>query len=100
MWDGKTLKRRYREGDVRFGGSLDDYAFLIQGLSDLYETDFDIRWFESARALQKRSDELFWDSKEGGYFYTDASDPSLIARSKEIYDGAVPSGNSVAAPPF
>ena len=97
MWDGKTLKRRYREGDVRFGGSLDDYAFLIQGLSDLYETDFDIRWFESARALQKRSDELFWDSKEGGYFYTDASDPSLIARSKEIYDGAVPSGNSVAA---
>jgi uncharacterized protein YyaL (SSP411 family) len=97
MWDGKTLKRRYRDGDVRFDGSLDDYAFVISGLVDLYETDFDGRWFESALALQKRSDELFWDAKDGGYFFTAADDPSLIARSKDIYDGAVPSGNSVAA---
>ncbi len=97
MWDGKTLHRRYREGDVRFPGSLDDYAFLVSGLLDLYETDFDPRWYEAAVALQKRADELFWDEKDGGYFYTDTSDATLIARSKDIYDGAVPSGNSVAA---
>ncbi len=97
MWDGKTLKRRYRDGEVRFNGSVDDYAFLIQGLLDLYETDFDSRWFEAARALQKKSDDLFWDAGEGGYFMTDGTDPTLIARVKDIYDGAVPSGNSVAA---
>jgi uncharacterized protein YyaL (SSP411 family) len=97
MWDGKTLKRRYRDGDVRFDGSLDDYAFLISGLLDLSETDFNPKWFAAALALQKRSDELFWDAEEGGYFFTAAGDPTLIARSKDIYDGAVPSGNSVAA---
>ncbi len=97
MWDGKTLKRRYRDGDVRFNASLDDYAFLTQGLLDLYEADFDPRWFEAARLLQKRTDEFFWDDKAGGYYFSDNSDPSLLTRSKEIYDGAVPSGNSVAA---
>ena len=101
MWNGKNLQRRYRDGDVRFSASLDDYAFLIQGLLDLYETDFDVRWFQAALALQKRSDELFWDVKDGGYFFTDANtdtkDATLIAHSKDIYDGAVPSGNSVAA---
>ncbi|HEX5035887.1 MAG TPA: thioredoxin domain-containing protein [bacterium] len=97
MWDGKTLKRRYRDGDVRFDGSLDDYTFLASGLLDLYETDFDPKWFSAAMALQKRADELFWDDKDGGYFFTAAGDPTLIARSKEIYDGAVPSGNSIAA---
>jgi len=97
MWDEKTLKRRYRDGDVRFDGSLDDYSFVIAGLIDLYETDFDPRWLQAALALQKRSDELFWDEKDGGYFFTVSDDPTLIARSKDIYDGAVPSGNSVAA---
>jgi uncharacterized protein YyaL (SSP411 family) len=97
MWDGKTLKRRYRDGDVRFEGSLDDYAFLIAGLLDLYETDFNPRWFRAALDLQRRTDALFWDPKDGGYFFTAEGDPTLIARSKDIYDGAVPSGNSIAA---
>jgi uncharacterized protein len=97
MWDGKTLKRRYRDGDVRFDGSLDDYAFVVSGLLDLYETDFDPRWFRAALEIQRRSDALFWDEKDGGYFFTAADDPTLIARSKDIYDGAVPSGNSMAA---
>ncbi|MBI3541101.1 MAG: thioredoxin domain-containing protein [Deltaproteobacteria bacterium] len=97
LWDGKNLKRRYREGEARFQASVDDYAFLIQGLLDLYETDFDSRWYEKALALQKRSDELFWDEKAGGYYSTDTSDPTLLTRAKEVYDGAVPSGNSIAA---
>ncbi len=97
MWDGKNLKRRYREGDTRYQASLEDYAFVIQGLLDLYETDFDGRWFETAKAMQARVDELFWDSKNGGYFSTDTSDSTLIARVKDVYDGALPSGNSIEA---
>ncbi len=97
LWNGQSLKRRYREGDVRFEGALDDYSFVIQGLLDLYETDFDIRWYQAAQKLQKKSDELFWDTQEGGYFFSDSGDSTLLIRTKEIYDGAVPSGNSVAA---
>lgn len=97
MWDGKSLKRRYREGDTRYHASLEDYAFVIQGLLGLYEADFNMRWFEVARLMQARVDELFWDSKNGGYFSTDMSDATLIARVKDIYDGAIPSGNSIEA---
>lgn len=97
LWDGQNLKRRYREGEARFQASLEDYAFVIQGLLDLHETNFDLRWFESAKRLQARADDLFWDDQGGGYFSTDPSDTSLIARMKEIYDGATPSGNSIEA---
>jgi uncharacterized protein YyaL (SSP411 family) len=98
LWhETSGLKRRYREGEARFAASLDDYTFVIQGLLDLYETDFDSRWYRFALDLQTKCDESFWDTEKGGYFFTDAKDPSLIARSKDIYDGAVPSGNSIAA---
>ncbi len=97
LWDGRDLKRRYRDGESRFFASIDDYAFLIQGLLDLYETDFDERWWQAAVHLHARSDALFWDEAGGGYFFTDARDPSLLTRTKEAHDGAVPSGNSVAA---
>ncbi len=97
LWDGKVLKRRYRDGDVRYTGSLDDYAFVIQGLLDLYETDFNPYWLEIVQNMQVRVDEYFWDVSQGGYFSTDSSDGTLLARMKEIYDGALPSGNSVEA---
>ena len=78
-------------------GFAEDYAFLIQGLLDLYEATFSIAWLEWANELQSIMDRLFWDDKEGGYFSSAEGDPHLLLRQKEDYDGAEPSANSVAA---
>uniref|UniRef100_A0A1B6DA39 Spermatogenesis-associated protein 20-like TRX domain-containing protein n=2 Tax=Clastoptera arizonana TaxID=38151 RepID=A0A1B6DA39_9HEMI len=77
-------------------GFIDDYAFLIRGLLDLYECCFDTAWLEWANILQDKQDELFWDSESSGYFTTPSSD-NLLLRLKEDQDGAEPSGNSVSA---
>jgi len=91
------LRRSWREGKVSENGFAEDYAFLIQGLIDLYEATFDIAWLRWASELQEIMDSLFWDEAEGGYFGSAAGDPHLIVRMKEDYDGAEPSANSVAA---
>lgn len=91
------LKRRYRAGDASIDGFLDDYAFLIRGLLDLYEASLDTHWLVWAVRLQERQDQLFWDPKEGGYFAVSNADSSVILRTREDYDGAEPSPNSVAA---
>ena len=75
---------------------LDDYASFATGLLDLYETTFDPRWLTAARELADQMIELFHDRAGGGFFMTDGRDPSVIIRAKEDYDGAEPSGNSVA----
>ncbi len=93
--DGKLL-RRYRDGDARYTGTLDDYAFLIHGLISLYESDFDRAWLDWAIELQRQQDKDFWD-ESGGYFFTAPNEKSLIVRGKETNDGATPSGNSIAA---
>ncbi|KAL0841361.1 hypothetical protein ABMA28_015060 [Loxostege sticticalis] len=77
-------------------GFLDDYAFLIKGLLDLYEASLDLQWLNWARELQQTQNELFWDSKNGGYFTCSAEDDTVVLRLKEDQDGAEPSGNSVA----
>ncbi len=99
MFDARTgrLLRRYRDGDAAIPGFADDYAFLIQGLIDLYETDFDPHWLTWAMRLQHRQDALFWDHARGGYFNTTGTDASVILRTREEHDGAEPSPNSVAA---
>ena len=99
MYDAKagSLKRRYRQGDVDIDALLEDYAFLIQGLLDLYETSFEPRWLVRAARLQATQDTLFWDAKDGGYFSTRTDAPDVLTRAKEEHDGAEPSGNSVAA---
>ncbi len=91
------LKRRYRDGDAAVDGFLDDYAFLIQGLLDLYEASFNVEWLSWAVRLQEAQDELFWDGKGGGYYAAGGTDPLLLLRTREDYDGAEPSPNSVAA---
>ncbi|MEI8138616.1 MAG: thioredoxin domain-containing protein [bacterium] len=91
------LMRCYRAGAASVYGFADDYAFFIQGLIDLYEASFDVNWLKRAIELQCKQDELFWDSSAGGYFSTDASDPSILLRMKEDYDSAEPSSNSVSA---
>ena len=99
MYDanGGTLKRRYRDGDANIDGMLEDYVFLIQGLLDLYEASFDVRWLSWALRLQTRQDDRFWDAKGGAYFSTTAEASDVLVRVKEDYDGAEPSPNSVAA---
>jgi uncharacterized protein YyaL (SSP411 family) len=92
-----TLKRRYRAGDVAIDGFLEDYAFLIQGLMDLYETSFDTQWLVWAVQLQQKQDELFWDTRQGAYFATTGHDTSILFRMRDEYDGAEPSANSISA---
>lgn len=99
LYDAKTGKliRRYRAGEATIDGFADDYAFLIQGLLDLYEASFDINDLAWAFDLQKTQNELFWDSTGSGFFSTTGNDPTVLLRMKEDYDGAEPSPNSVAA---
>jgi len=98
LFDAATgeLLRSYREGPSNIRGFAVDYAFLISGLLDLYETDFDLDWLRWARQLQDTLDLHFWDQERGGYFSTSDRDPAILLRLKEDYDGAEPTPNSVA----
>ncbi len=99
LYDEKrgVLFRCYREGRGVNEGFAEDYAFLIQGLIDLYETTFELRWLRWALRLQTTMDALFWDEAAGGYFNSAAGDASILLRLKESYDGAEPAPSSVAA---
>jgi hypothetical protein len=92
---GRLLKR-YRDGAAGLPAHVEDYAFFIWGLLELYETTFDVKYLTVARELNRDLLARFWDGKNGGLFFTADDSEALIARSKEIYDGAIPSGNSVA----
>ena len=91
--DGRLL-HMFAEGEARVPAFLDDHAFLIKGLHGIYEAGFDPCYLEKALELARRTIESFWDINEGGFFFA-AAEPEVGARRKEIYDGAVPSGNSV-----
>ena len=90
------LLRSYRDGPAAIDGFAADYTFLISGLLDLYQTDFDLEWLRWARRLQDTLDLHFWDQIRGGYFSTSDRDPAILLRLKEDYDGAEPTPNSVA----
>ena len=94
--DGRLL-HRFRDGEADILGTIDDYAFFIHGLIDLYEASFNIEYLKEAKRLCHEMVRLFWDEKEGGFFFTASDAEGLILRKKEAYDGATPSGNSVAA---
>ena len=91
------LLARYRDGESAVKAYLDDYAFFIWGLLELYGATFEASYLEEAQALTDRMIDLFWDAESGGFFFTGNDAEALINRPKEIYDGAMPSGNSVAA---
>jgi uncharacterized protein YyaL (SSP411 family) len=95
--DTNTLLRSYRQGASDVNGFASDYAFLIQGLLDLYEASFDVGRLEWAMKLQQRENELFRDSKDGGYFTTNGNDATVLLRMKEADDTTEPSPNSVTA---
>jgi uncharacterized protein YyaL (SSP411 family) len=93
--DGRLLKR-VRQGKAGLPGHLEDYAFMVWGLLDLYEATFDLDYLEHAVALNETMLTHFWDADAGGLFLTADDGEQLLVRAKEIYDGAIPSGNSVA----
>ncbi|CAN0897995.1 Spermatogenesis-associated protein 20 [Linum grandiflorum] len=99
LYDEQTrrLQHSFRNGPSKAPGFLDDYAFLISGLLDLYECGGQTSFLVWATELQKTQDELFLDRIGGGYFNTPGEDPSVLLRVKEDHDGAEPSGNSVSA---
>ena len=91
--DGKLL-HRFRDGEAKVNGHLDDYAFLAWGLIELYEATFKTKYLKKAIELTNKMIELFWDENNGGFFLSENED--VLFKQKEIYDGAIPSGNSVA----
>jgi hypothetical protein len=91
------LFRRYRDGEVAYPGYLDDYSNFVWGLIELYEATFEASYLEEAINLNQTMIDLFWDETYGGFFYSGKENEVLIKQSKEIYDGAIPSSNSVAA---
>ncbi|MCL6547583.1 MAG: thioredoxin domain-containing protein [Alicyclobacillus sp.] len=94
---GGRLLARYRDGEAKHLGYADDYAFLIWGLLELYQATFDPKHLERALALQRQMVDLFWDQRRDGFFLYGSDGEPLVARPKEVYDGATPSANSVAA---
>ena len=97
LYDATTgrLSHSTRVGGRDDRGFVEDYAFLIQGLLDLYEANFDVRWLEWAAQLQEKQNELFNDPVAGGYFANASGDPSVLLRLKEANDGPEPSANSI-----
>ena len=93
--DSGLLLHSYKDGRAQQPGFQDDYAFLIGALIDLYEATFQAKWLEIAESLCEDMVDQFWDEKEGGFFFTGVHHESLIVRSKNPYDNALPSGNSV-----
>lgn len=94
--DGRLLAR-YRDGEAAYPGYVDDYAFMVWGLIELYEATFELEFLQQAIELNEEMINLFWDDKKGGFFFYGHDSEQLFTRMKEIYDGAVPSGNSAAA---
>jgi hypothetical protein len=93
--DGRLL-HRYKDGEAAISGYLDDYAFLIWGLIELYEATFETRHLSEAVLLQDDMIKHFWDKEDDGFFYTSDDGEKLLTRDKEVHDGAIPSGNSIA----
>lgn len=89
------LLHRYRDGEAGINGIIDDYAFFIHGLLELYQSTFSTKYLTQAINLESKAKELFFDKSSGGYFMSPASNKDIIARKKEIYDSATPSGNSM-----
>jgi len=95
-YDGRLLAR-YRDGEAAHLAYIDDYAFLLMALVETYQATLELKYLEQAAQLTRDMKELFWDKEQGGFYFYGADGEGLITRPKELYDGAIPSGNSVAA---
>lgn len=93
--DGRLL-HRFRKGEAGIQGNLDDYAFLILGLTELYQATFNPDYLEKALKLQEIQNQWFWDDQTGGYFFSPTDGEPLLFREKQYFDGAIPSGNAIS----
>lgn len=89
------LMHRWREGEAAVNANLDDYAYLVWGLLELYQTTFLPEYLQMAQEYNKKLMDHFWDPEQGGYYFTADFIPQVLVRQKEAYDTALPSGNSV-----
>lgn len=94
--NGKLL-HRFRDSDAAISAHLDDYAFFVHGLIELYYATFEEKYILKAEEFSKNMLKHFSDDENGGFYFVADDAEELISREKEIYDGAIPSGNSVAA---
>lgn len=94
--DGR-LMARFRDNHIAYPAYIDDYAFFVWGLIELYQSVYDPHYLAKATALTDNMLQLFWDREHGGLFLYGSDSEQLIIRPKEVYDGATPSGNSAAA---
>lgn len=92
----RQLLHRWRDGEAKIEGTLEDFSFFTQGLIDLYEASFDERYLKFAVEMTDIMITDFYDEAEGGFFDTSGRDTSILVRTKEDYDSAEPTGNSVA----
>ncbi|MFC3041548.1 thioredoxin domain-containing protein [Virgibacillus xinjiangensis] len=97
LFEGKRLMARHRDGETKYKAYIDDYAFLLWGYIEMYEATFSADYLNKAGKLAAQMIELFWDEDNGGFYFSGKDGERLITEDKEIYDGAIPSGNSVAA---
>lgn len=88
---------RFRAGETKEKGFLDEYAFYLWGLLELFQATLKNQYLRKAKKIADNMIELFWDEKAGGFFFTGSDQEEILVRQKESYDGALPSGNSVAA---
>jgi uncharacterized protein YyaL (SSP411 family) len=92
----EMIYHRYAKGERAIEGFLDDYAFLVWGLLEVYEACFEMSYLQAAVELTNSMISRFWDDGEGGFYFTAKGLEDVVPRRKEVYDGALPSGNSVA----
>jgi uncharacterized protein YyaL (SSP411 family) len=95
LYENSRLLHRYRDGEAAIKANLDDYAFFIYGLLDLYEASFDLKYLEFAIELNNTLLNHFWDGENGGFYFTPDDGEEILVRKKESYDSAIPSGNSI-----
>lgn len=95
LFVNNNLLHRYRDGEARFEGTLEDYAFLIYGLIDLYEATFEIEFLKFAVELNEITILKFYDNENAGFFDVGSEIRDVILKTKDSYDGAEPAGNSI-----
>lgn len=99
MVNGELIAR-YRDGESKYSAYLDDWAFLLWAYLELYEATFSMEYLDKVQNTAEKMKKLFWDEQDGGFYFTRSDGEALIVREKQVYDGALPSGNSVAAVNF